>query len=427
VGLAQGLRHSGAFERARTELAERLRQRRAEIEQAVLARTFAVSDSGEPADLSALDPTYLEGLRTAIGAAIDFGLEAIERGEERSPPPPPILLAQARLAARYGVGLGTVLRRYSAGYALLFDFLAEEAEREGLGAEQMRRLLRSQAVLDRLLAAISEEYEREAAARPGSSEERRAERIERLIAGEPLDASELGYDFGATHIALLAAGPGLGEALREASAGIDANLLSVHRPGEVLWAWLGARRLPEIEELKGLFAAAWPESCALALGEPGEGLLGWRLSHRQARAALAVALRSPEPVVRYADVALLAAVLQDELLATSLRQLYLEPLEVGRDGGEVLRETLQAYFEAGRNVSAAAGALAVKRETISNRLRLAEQRIGGPLEAHMAEIEVVLRLCGIEGPAERTLRPDRALAFGQIAPAAGRGSRKSMA
>lgn len=392
MGLAQGLRHSGSFERARSELAERLHERRTEIEQAVLARTFAVSDAGEPLDLSSLDPTYLEGLRTAITAAVDFGLEAIERGEESSPPPPPILLAQARLAARHGVGLGTVLRRYSAGYALLLDFLAEEAEREGLGAEQMRRLLRSQAVLDRLLAAISEEYEREAAERPSSSEERRAERIERLLAGEPLDTSGLGYGFEVTHIGILASGPGAFEALREAAGGIDANLLSVRRDADTVWAWLGARRLPEPEELKARFAAAWPDSCALALGEPGEGLAGWRFSHRQARAALPVALRGTEPVVRYAEVALLAAVLQDELLASSLRKLYLEPLEAERDRGEVLRETLRAYFEAGRNVSSAAAALGVKRHTITNRLRAVEATVGRSFDNCATELEAALRL-----------------------------------
>jgi hypothetical protein len=372
VGLTQSLRHSGSFEHARQELAERLRERRAEIEQAVLTRTFAVSDTGEPLDLTALDPTYLEGLRAAISAAVDFGLEAIERGEERAPPPPPLLLAQARLAARHRVGLGTVLRRYSAGYALLLDFLAEEAERSGLGAEQMRRLLRAQAVLDRLLAAISEEYEREGA--------------------EPLDASGLAYDFQATHIAIVASGPGAEQALREVGGGIDANLLAVRRPGEVLWAWLGARRPPEPGELKDLLASAWPEPCALALGEPGEGLAGWRLSHRQARAALAVASRGSERVVRYGEVALLAAALQDELLATSLRKLYLEPLQAERDGGEVLRETLRAYFAAGRNVTSAAAGLGVRRQTVASRLRTIEQRLGCPVDSRASDAEVALRL-----------------------------------
>jgi hypothetical protein len=388
-----------SFGRERTALAARLAERQGEIEEAVLTRVFAVSEDGEPLDLSALDPSYLQGLRAAIGAAVAFGLEAIERGEERTSPPPPILLAQARLAARHNVGLGIVLRRYSAGYALLLDFLAEEAERAGLGPEQMRRLLRAQAVLDRLLAAIAQEYEREAPARPSSAEERRTERIERLLAGEPLDTSGIAYDFEACHLAILATGPGAEEALRDALAAIDANLLLVRPDGDTIWAWLGARCPPEPEGLKALLAPAWPKGCALAFGEPTQGLAGWRFSHRQARSALAVALRGQESVVRYTEVALLAGVIQDELLATSLRKLYLEPLEAERDGGDALRETLRAYFEAGRNVSSAAAALRVKRHTVANRLRLAEERIGCPLQRCGAEVEVALGLGRLDLPA----------------------------
>jgi hypothetical protein len=387
-----GERRAASFEQVKAELSARLRERSAEIEQAVLTRAFAVSESGEPADLAKFDPAYLEGLRAAISVAVDFGIETIERGEERAAAPPPLLLAQARLAARHGIGLDTVLRRYSAGYALLSDFLVEEAERAGARADALRRLLRTQAVLDRLLAAVSEEYAREAAIRPASSEARRAERIERLLAGEPLDASGLAYDFEACHVAVVASGPGAFEALRELAARVDANLLSIRRPGEGAWAWLGARRPPEPADLAERLARAWPDRCALALGEPGQGLGGWRLSHRQARAALAVAVHGPEPVVRYADVALLAAVLQDDLLATSLRQLYLEPLEGERDGGEVMRETLRAYFAADRNVSSAAAALGVNRRTITNRLRSIEAAIGRSLCGVATELEVALSL-----------------------------------
>ena len=76
-----------SFEQARAELSARLHERGPEIEQAVLTRTFAVSDTNEPLDLDSLDPTYLQGLRTAIGAAVDYGLEVIERGEEPSKRP----------------------------------------------------------------------------------------------------------------------------------------------------------------------------------------------------------------------------------------------------------------------------------------------------------------------------------------------------
>ena len=61
-----------------------------------------------------------------------------------------------------------------------------------------------------------------------------------------------------------------------------------------------------------------------------------------------VAERRGQSLVRYVDVALQAAIVRDDLLATSLRQIYLAPLEKARDGGEVARETLRAYFAAER-------------------------------------------------------------------------------
>ena len=117
----------------------------------------------------------------------------------------------------------------------------------------------------------------------------------------------------------------------------------------------------------------------MTIGEPGEGLSGWRLSHRQAKAALQVAERRGQAVLRYADVALLASVLRDDLLVTSLRQLYLEPLERARDGGKAARETLRAYFAAERNVSSTAAVLGVDRRTVTNRMRAIEELFDRPL------------------------------------------------
>jgi hypothetical protein len=396
--VAQGNRPPASFERARAELARRLRERREEIGQAVMTRAFAVSDTGEPLDLSSLDPTYLDGLRRSIAAAVDFGLEVIERGEEGSPPPPPpILLTQARLAARYGVGLDTVLRRYSAGFLVLSDYLVEEAERGGLRPEALRRIMRAQAALDRILAAVSEEYAREQRERPTSSEERRAELIERLLAGEILDTSSLGYEMACTHLAAIATGGGVREALRSLASALQCRLLMVEREG-ALWAWLGSREPLELCELKRRAEGSWPKEARVAVGEPGAGFEGWCLSHRQAKAALPLALRGADAFVHYAEVALVVAVLKDDLLAASLRKLYLEPLKAERDAGEVLRETLRAYFAAGRNVSSAAASLGVNRNTVASRLRAVEVAIGRPLSRCGPEIDVALRLAAWDEP-----------------------------
>jgi len=379
---------SGGTATVRAELSVNLKARRAEIEEAALVRIQAISESEELAD-----PEYAEGLRAAVSAALDYGFEAVELGEERAPAIPAVLLAQARLAARRRVSLDTVLRRYFAGYALLGDYLMEEAEKSITHGSVVKALLRTQSSLfDRFLAAISHEYTGEAQARLASAEQRRAERIERLLAGELVDISGIAYPFDGHHLGAIASGPEAAGALRVLAAALERRLLLVRRGEGVAWAWLGGRRPPGADEIECRVADLWPAQIPLALGEPGYGLAGWRLTHQQARAALPIAKRSASPMVRYTDVALLATMLQDDVLATSLRQRYLLPLTVERDGGATLRRTLRAYFAADRNVSSAAAALGVTRRTVTNRLRQVGEMVGSPLAGCAAELETTLRL-----------------------------------
>ncbi len=381
-------RGTGSERRASVDLKARLEERREELEQTALARVYGISD---PTDVA--DPTYLEGLRTAVRAAVDYGLASIGSSDRNPPQPPPVLLVQARIAASSGISLDTVLRRYFAGYALLGDFVLEEALREDLRGDALKGLLRVQAsIFDRLIAAVSEEYARESENPVGTTAERRAELVERLLAGERLDTSEIAYELDATHVALVAKGPAAEASIRELAAALDRRLLLVRRSEELVWAWLGGRRDLDHERVRRLLETILPSSTSLALGEPDEGTTGWRLSHRQAQAALPIALRGPEPFVRYADVALLASIVQDEVLATTLRQIYLAPLEEERDAGEMARETLRTYFAANRNVSSAAAALGVSRQAVARRLASIEARLDRSLSAHGFEIEAAIRL-----------------------------------
>jgi hypothetical protein len=375
-------------------VAARLRKRRPEIEQATLLRIRAVS-----ALPRAGGPEYAEGLRGAVSAGLDYGLTAIERGEEAAPPIPEALLAQARLAARSGVSLDTVLRRYLAGHTLLDDFLIEEADRtEAAAPTELKRLLRSQAALiDRLLAAVSSAYAEAAEQRSRGTASRKAERIERLLAGELLDAPELGYDFDGWHLAAIAAGAGGEQRLRRLAACLDCRLLLCPRGERTCWAWFGSRRRLDPAVLLDNASRLAMAGHAVSIGEPGKSLAGWRLTHRQAAVALLVAQRRGGGAIRYGDVALLAAVLQDDLLASSLRRLYLEPLEGERDGGAALRETLRAYFAAQRNVTSAAAALALDRNTIARRLRRVDRLVGRSVVGPAASMEAALSLHEIDG------------------------------
>lgn len=370
----------------RTAVADLLRHRSSEIEAAMRTRISALSD------LNSFDPAYRDGLQRALSTALNHGFDAIDRGEERLPPVPPELLLQARLAARSGVTVDTVLRHYIAGHGLLNDFLLEEARNTPhLNCATLQRVTRDIAIaFDHLLNAITEEYVRESANRLNSTSERRADRIRRLLAGEPLDTSQLAYDFDGWHIGISARGLDAGDALRNLAAALELPVLSV-RTDQEHWAWLGGRSKLDQEELS-LISSLWSSQSVLGVGEPAQGPSGWRLTHRQSRAALSIALYGPSKLARYADVALLASMMQDDLLTTSLKALYLRPLSEERDGGAMLRETLRAYLSSHRNVSAAAASLGVSRRTITNRLHTVEARLGRPLLDTLAGVDAALRL-----------------------------------
>ncbi|HSS33134.1 MAG TPA: helix-turn-helix domain-containing protein [Solirubrobacterales bacterium] len=374
---------------ARSELCVRLRSRRTELEAALATRVYALADPSEVGD-----PDYVGGLRAALVTAIDYGLDALEVGERRSPAIPPALLAQARAAARSGVGLETVLSRYFAGYTLLLDFSIEEADAGGLlDKVALRELLRGQGVVfERLIAEVSADYRREASGRLLSNEQRRAERVRRLLAGELIDSTDLAYELEDWHIAVVAGGTGAGEALAQLASSLDRRPLLIRRDDGTVWGWLGARKEVDQDEAYEQIAEQWSEEMRLAVGEPAKGAAGWRLSHRQARMAYPLSRPRQTPVVRYGEVALAASILQDDLLSRSLRQMYLDPLGEDRDGGRCLRATLRAYFTAERNVSSTAAALTVSRQTVRKRLERVEALLGRDIRNCASELEAALRL-----------------------------------
>lgn len=378
--------------RPRSALRARLQARLGEVEEAALTRVSAISD---PAEIT--DSAYVDGLHRAIATAIEYALEAIERGSGHEAPVPDPLLTQARLAARVGVGLDAVLRRYFAGYALIGGFLIEEAGVLAFSPEQLNEVLNVSARLfERLIAAISEEHARETEKRSRRSGSRQIELVRRLLNGEWLDPDELGYNLDAHHLGLVAKGPDAEEILRFLATSLDRHLLLVAEE-RTAWAWLGARRPLEPTEVSARLRSATLRNAALSLGEPAAGVAGWRLTHRQAAAGLPIALRRGENLVRYADIALLATALRDDLLSISLRHLYLKPLEEERDGGAAAKKILRAYFVAERNISSAAAALSLSRPTVRSRLRAIEEKVHRNLGECAAEFDVALQLERLDG------------------------------
>jgi hypothetical protein len=378
----------GTLEEVRVELACRLRTRRAELQEAVFDHVRVLSedlDDGEHAE-------YIKGMQMAVVEALDHVLMGIERGDEWSAPIPAAAAEQARRAARHGVSLDTVLRRYAAGERQLVEFIMDDAH--DLSNQALRQLLKAHGQhVDRFMAAVAAEYMDELDRVARSPEQRITECVERLLVGEPVETGRLGYDIeGRWHVGLVVMGVGAEKAVKALVDVTDRQVLSVPRSEQTVWVWLGGRHRPVMSSVERLVSNSGFVGMSLAIGEPAIGLEGWRMTHRQAQAAVWVALRKSQQVTRYADDLLLAAALRDEVLAKSLHDIYCAPLGDQKDGGAVLCETLRAYFATGRNAATAAALLRVDRHTVQRRLRKVEERLDRLLDTCYAELEVALRL-----------------------------------
>jgi hypothetical protein len=375
-----------ALHEIRAELVARLRARSGEIEDTVYNRVRRMADPVERDD-----PEYRAYLRATVAEAIDYALLGIERGEDWEGPIPEAAMVQARRAARTGVKLDAILRRYAAGDRLVGEFVVEESSH--LPNEAIRPLVRALGPhVDRMMAGVATEYMEELERIRRSPAQRVAERVQRLLAADsPADAAGLDYELDVWHLGLVITSSRPDVAARTLAAGLNRQLLVVPQGNDSTWAWLGGRARPMVDDVQRYLSAGVLGDVRLAVGEPHWGLEGWRLTHYEAKAAQQVMMRRPQPLTQASEVILLAAVLRDEMLAQSLRETYLGPLDDG-DSGLGLRETLRAYFDAGFNAATAAAALEVDRHTVQRRLRKVEEALGRLLHSCHAELEVALAL-----------------------------------
>ncbi len=286
--LPNGRADAASLENLRLALSERLRGRRSEVENAIFAHVHVGFD---PAGRE--DAEYIAGVRAAVVEAVDYSLVGLMHGEQWLGSVPPAAATQARRAARNGVSLETVLHRYTAGNMLMEDILMQEVERCELSGHvgAVREVLRTQgALLDHLTAWAVREYHAELERAAQSPELRRTEHVQRLLRGGRVDAAELGYELEASHVGLIAMGEKAGQTAERLAAELGRALLTVARSEETVWAWLGGQRPLAIADVDRLLLARGVPGLTIAIGEPGEGLEGWRLTHCQAQAAMAVAL-----------------------------------------------------------------------------------------------------------------------------------------
>lgn len=379
------------LEAIRGDVAKRLRSRSVEIEEAILTRIRnTAADPIEEGDVE-----YEAGQRAAIAALLRHAVLGIRDEAKTARPAPLEAVAQVHRAARAGVGMNVIIRRYAVGFAEFGDFVIQEADGAGLllHGNGLRSVQRTQAGLfEHLIVTINKEYGLETDRIASSAERRSAKQIRRLLAYGASDPVDLDYDFDSWHLAVIGTGRNAVRVIRNLANQLHCRLLDVSYDDQSVWAWLGGDRKRLVGDYERLSSIGWPVGVSLAVGQPAEGFDGWRLTHGQAQDARLLALCRPQTLTLYSEAALLAPWLRDRPRARALVAMYLSPLDEYKCVHPTLRETLRGFFAGGRNASQAARNLSISRRAMRNRMLLVERALGSLLDTNQAELELALRL-----------------------------------
>jgi hypothetical protein len=376
-----------------SDLVVELRSGMAERVEISLARIRAEV----PEALREDDPESAELCRESYREQLRFVYSGWETGRPvEAREPPGIVAEEGRQAARIGIKLGKLLLAYRICHRHLFEDLLELANARVDDQELLSATLREVshylfAYFDAVTIQISEAYEHERELITRDRDRRNVQLVRDLLDGESVDSGQLGYGFDREHLAVIAWGKQPEVALASLREPTGFSLLTVAGTGSTVWGWLGGPAIGEREQ-RALRAVRLPDGARLALGQPGHGIEGFRLSHRQAWRTYRIARDGNAPMTFYSDVALLGLMIHDPDLAREFVERELGPL-AGEDARSMqLRETLTAYFSCGHNAASAAARLGVHDRTVLYRIRSIEERLGHSITARREELGVALRL-----------------------------------
>jgi hypothetical protein len=342
-------------------------------------------------------PELADGLRASCYGNIRAALQAL--GGDRQPPrnSPAEAMNEARATARADIALEPLLHTYRIGHAVVLERFFTLIEELNLSPAQRHSatLIGSKylfAYVDRVVGEVSEEYTTERQRVLRSSIQRRVQLVRDVLDGASIDSAELGYRLEQEHLAVVAVGPAADASLRDLARRLERRLLTVAMTDDEVWAWLGSSRRLDPGERHDLVSAQDAGRTRYAVGEPAWGITGFRDSHEQALAAHRVAAHLSQPVTRYDDVALEAALLSDVPAARRFVERELGPLASQDPRTQVLCETLGSYLRSGLNAAATAAVLHVSDRTVAYRIHNIEELLGRSVLARSSELAAAIRL-----------------------------------
>jgi hypothetical protein len=334
------------------------------------------------------------GQRTILAQLFAF------RGESLPETCPELDAAAARMVARVGE-LESFLSGYRAVQATLWKAWFELVEDSDLdGSERREALTRGSDFFFRYADVLSDQvtavYREESLRRRGDGRQRRFQAIKALLEGDPSgvqgSTGVLDLELRQHHLGLVAWGKTGEEAARELASMLGRPLLLVAPVSGTWWGWISGTRPLEPEATRAIERFQPPSGASLSIGTEEYGEVGFRVTHRQAQRARLLAPTTGPSITLYSDVAIEALATES---AEEARNFVSRELGAINDESAVsrrIRETLAAYFAAEHNAASAAAILGVHQQTVANRLRAAEERLGHPIGARRIELELALRL-----------------------------------
>jgi hypothetical protein len=331
---------------------------------------------------------------------------------------PTSAIEYARRLAQRGVSAEELVRAYRLGQARFTRLFVEELMQQTgadridgsavvVGSEQISHYI------DRVVGRVLRMYDDERARWLQNRSAVRASHVRSILAGDPVDVDRmqatLGYRLRQHHVGLTVWGDrgGVeGNPLRAMAELVDrladaaacaADPLFVPCDDTSAWAWLPmpSPQPPVATDLAEVAAKA-DVPVTVAAGSPGNGVDGFRRTHRQAVAAQAVAVAAGAAAARFtpfADIAPIAMMCADLDSARAWVAETLGPLAVASERNEGLRETARIFLQTGGSYAATADVLFLHRNSVQYRVRQAEDRRGRPFTDGRLDVELALLAC----------------------------------
>ncbi|MHC5909073.1 PucR family transcriptional regulator, partial [Streptomyces sp. S6] len=273
-----------------------------------------------------------------------------------------------------------------------------------------------------ILLTLAEQADDERRGWSGSAAAHHQELVLDILDGTDVDAPQaflrLGYDISRSHLALVVwrddwGTRGTADLAAAATtllrgAGCS-SLLTVPVGVSSLWAW-GSRTRDQPLPLRRLRGADGPlrqlaaaPGVHIAAGLPGDGIEGFRTSHRQAREtaqlirAAGSAAAGRTPPYDYGELELAVLLRSRPDLSAGFVHRELGPLAA--DDMAELRATVKCYLDLERSMSAVADRLHIAKSSVAYRIRKAERLLGRPVQEDRLRLHSALLLFDVLGRA----------------------------